>query len=223
MSAPAPAKAVGLSDYVSQFLERVDYRRADSAEERDAIYRLRYDAYLSKGVIQPNLNRRFIDAYDSLPNAWTFGVYVDGRLASSFRMHVSSKESPHLPALQVFSDLLAPELEAGKTLIDHTRFVTDPSGNQHPELPYATVRLGYMAAEYFSADIGRCRGSRRTSAFLQAGLRLSAADRSAVVSDADKADHPDGARLSRRARKNRTSLSLFPLDGIRTADAVRAG
>ncbi len=154
MSAPAPAKAVGLSDYVSQFLERVDYRRADSAEERDAIYRLRYDAYLSKGVIQPNLNRRFIDAYDSLPNAWTFGVYVDGRLASSFRMHVSSKESPHLPALQVFSDLLAPELEAGKTLIDHTRFVTDPSGNQHPELPYATVRLGYMAAEYFSADLG---------------------------------------------------------------------
>lgn len=154
MSSPAPAKAVGLSDWVMRFLERVDYRLADSAEERDVIYRLRYDAYLRKGAIHPNLNRRFIDAYDSLPNAWTFGVYVDSQLASSFRIHVSSKESPHLPALQVFSDLLAPELVAGKTLIDHTRFVTDPSGTLYPELPYATVRLGYMAAEYFSADMG---------------------------------------------------------------------
>ena len=154
MSAPAPAKAVGLSDWVTLFLERVDYRLANSAEDRDAIYRLRYDAYLRKGAIHPNLNRRFIDAYDSLPNAWTFGVYVDGLLASSFRMHVSSKELPHLPALQVFTDVLAPELVAGKTLIDHTRFVTNPSGSQYPELPYATVRLGYMAAEYFSADMG---------------------------------------------------------------------
>lgn len=154
MSVPALATAVGLSDRVVQFLERVDYRLADSAEERDAIYRLRYDAYLQKGAIQPNLNRRFIDAYDSLPNAWTFGVYVEGQLASSFRMHVSSKESPHLPALQVFSDLLEPELAAGKTLVDHTRFVTNPAGNQYPELPYATVRLGFMAAEYFSADMG---------------------------------------------------------------------
>ena len=154
MSMPAPAMAVGLSGWVTQFLERVDYRLAATAEERDAIYRLRYDAYLSKGAIQPNLNRRFIDAYDSLPNAWTFGVHVDGQLASSFRMHVSSKESPYLPALQAFSDMLAPELDAGKTLIDHTRFVANPSGTQYPELPYATVRLGYMAAEYFSADMG---------------------------------------------------------------------
>lgn len=154
MSAPARATAVGLSDWITQFLERVDYRLADSAEEREAIYRLRYDAYLRKEAIQPNLNRKVIDAYDSLPNAWTFGVYVDDKLASSFRLHVSSEEFPHLPALQVFSDLLAPELEAGKTIIDHTRFVTDPSGTQYPELPYATVRLGFMAAEYFSADMG---------------------------------------------------------------------
>jgi hypothetical protein len=154
MSVPALATNTALSDRVAQFLERVDYRLAASAEERDAIYRLRYESYLQKGAIQPNLNRRVIDAYDNLPNAWIFAVCVDDKLASSFRMHVSSEDYPQLPALQVFADLLQPELDAGKTLIDHTRFVTDPTGNQYPELPYATVRLGYMAAEYFTCDIG---------------------------------------------------------------------
>jgi hypothetical protein len=153
MSVPALAPTA-LSDRVAQFLERVDYALAESAEERDTIYRLRYESYLQKGAIQPNLNRRVIDAYDNLPNAWIFGVYVDGILEGSFRMHVSSKDYPQLPALQVFSDMLQPELDAGKVLIDHTRFVTNPVGKPYPELAYATVRLGYMAAEYFSCDIG---------------------------------------------------------------------
>ena len=153
MGVPAHATAVPFADRIAQFLERVDYRLAESAEDRDTIYRLRYEAYVREGTVQPNLNRRVIDAYDSLPNAWIFGVYVDGQLASSFRLHVSSKEYSQLPALQVFSDLLAPELEAGKTIIDPTRFVADPFGSPCPELPYATVRLGYLAAEYFSADI----------------------------------------------------------------------
>jgi hypothetical protein len=44
-----PAKS--LSDRVLALLERVNYRRADTAEEREAIFRLRYEAYLSEGAI----------------------------------------------------------------------------------------------------------------------------------------------------------------------------
>jgi hypothetical protein len=152
MSALALATAVPFAGRIAQFLERVDYRLAESAEDRDAIYRLRYEAYVREGTIQPNLNRRVIDAYDSLPNAWTFAVHVDGKLASSVRIHVSSPEYPDIPAAHVFPDILKPMIEAGKILIDPTRFVADPNAGQYLELPYATVRLAHMASEYFRSD-----------------------------------------------------------------------
>ena len=152
MSAPALLTAVPFADRIAQFLERVDYRLAESAEDRDTIYRLRYEAYVREGTIQPNLNRRVIDAYDSLPNAWTIGVHVDGKLASSVRIHVSSPEHPDIPAAHVFPEFLGPEIEAGKIIIDPTRFVADPGAGQYLELPYATLRLAHMASEYFRSD-----------------------------------------------------------------------
>jgi hypothetical protein len=135
-------------------LDRVDYRRIESVEDREAVYRLRYTAYLREGTIQPNFTKRLSDNYDEMENAWTFGLMIDDVLASSFRMHVSTPAHPDLPALHVFPDILEPEIEAGKTIIDPTRFVADPaSARRYPELPHVTVRLGYLAAEYFKADI----------------------------------------------------------------------
>jgi hypothetical protein len=138
---------------VVQLLERVDYRRIDGTDDREAIYRLRYDAYRREGAIEPNFTRRFSDEFDDMANAWLFGVYVEGELASSFRLHVSTPQSPDIPALHVFPEELKPLIDAGKIIVDPTRFVADAaSARQYPELPYATVRIGHMAGEYFNAD-----------------------------------------------------------------------
>jgi hypothetical protein len=52
----------------------------------------------------------------------------------------------------VFADVLEPELQAGRVLIDYTRFVTSKTLSQlNPALPYATLRLGWMAGEHFRA------------------------------------------------------------------------
>ena len=143
-----------LADRVLSLLERVDYRRAETAEEREAIFRLRYQAYLREGAIPPNPSERFADPLDEAANAWIFGVYVDGELASSIRLHVASRQSPDLPALNVFSDLLSPEIGAGKTVIDPTRFVTDRSASRrYPELCYVTTRLAWLASEYFQTHL----------------------------------------------------------------------
>ena len=99
-----------LGDRVLSLLERVDYRRAETAEEKEAIFRLRYQAYLREGAIAPSSSERFSDDLDETDNAWIFGVYVDGELASSLRLHVASRQSPDLPALNVFSDLLSSEI-----------------------------------------------------------------------------------------------------------------
>lgn len=136
-------------------LDAVDYRLAESEADRERIYRLRYIAYLREGAIAPNSDGRVTDEFDESPNSWIFGVYLDGELASSIRISVATPEYESSPSVNVFPDILKPELTAGKTIVDPTRFVADPSREKrYPELPYLTVRLGYVACAYFNADIG---------------------------------------------------------------------
>jgi hypothetical protein len=136
-------------------LEHVDYRLAETPEEKDKIYRLRYRAYLREGAILPSESERVSDRYDGLPNNFTFGVYVQGELYSSIRISVLTAEYRGSPSSEMFTDLLHPELDRGKVIIDPTRFVADPEkAKRFPELPYVTVRLGYVACGFFNADIG---------------------------------------------------------------------
>ena len=154
MAASAALSPLSLTDRVQLLLQRVEYRRADTDDDREATYRLRYDAYLREGAIQPNFGRRFSDSHDDDDNAWIVGTYMDGVLTSSFRLHVANRDYPDMPANQVFKDFLDPEIAAGKTIIDPTRFVVDPAmARVYPDLPYVTVRIGHMAAEHFDADI----------------------------------------------------------------------
>ena len=56
---------------------------------------------------------------------------------------------------ELFGDVLHPRLDTGEVFIDPARFVADPEKARHfPELPYLTVRLVFLACEYFNADTG---------------------------------------------------------------------
>lgn len=136
-------------------LEHVDYRLAETPEDKDRIYRLRYRAYLREGAILPSESERVTDRYDDLPNNYIFGVYVQGELCSSIRISVLTSGYRGSPSSEMFTELLHPELDRGKVIIDPTRFVADPEkAKTFPELPYVTVRLGYIACGHFNADIG---------------------------------------------------------------------
>jgi N-acyl-L-homoserine lactone synthetase len=136
-------------------LDLVDYRLAETDEEKDAIYRLRYRAYLNEGAIEPNREQRTTDRFDDMASSWIFGVYIEGALASSIRISLATPGHSTSPSVDVFPDILQPELARGKVIVDPTRFVADPDrAKRFPELPYVTVRLGYVACGYFNADIG---------------------------------------------------------------------
>jgi hypothetical protein len=66
------------SDQVARLLDRIEYRRADSAAQREAIFRLRYQAYMRDGTIAPSADRMFSDPYDDRGNVYLFGLYLDG-------------------------------------------------------------------------------------------------------------------------------------------------
>jgi len=143
-----------LNDRVGALLERVDYRFALTAEDRDAIFRLRYRAYLAEGAIAPNGDEVFTDSFDDGENAWVFGIHIDGELAASIRLHVATPTSWDLPALMVFPDILQPVIEAGKVVVDPTRFVADRAASRRfPALCYVTTRLAWLACEHFNANL----------------------------------------------------------------------
>jgi hypothetical protein len=139
----------------SALFDRIDYRIAETAEEKDRLYLMRYRAYLDNGLILPSESQRVSDQYDDAPNAWTFGIYVDGELCSSVRLHILTSEWRMSYATELFGDLLHPRLDQGEVFVDPARFVADPAKHQRfPELPYLTVRLAYLACEHFNADTG---------------------------------------------------------------------
>jgi hypothetical protein len=153
MSALAADQPTSLVDRVQELLQRVDYRRIETTEERLAIFRLRYQAYLREGAISANPSGQFSDPVDDRENCWIFGVYIDGKLASSIRLSVTIPGCIDIPALDVFSDVLLGDILAGQTFVDPTRFVADREMSRaFPELPYVTLRLPWLALEYFDAS-----------------------------------------------------------------------
>src|SRR5262249_15586147 len=131
---------------------KVDYKRVYSREQREAIYHLRYKAYLREGAISACVSEIFSDAYDETDNAYLFGLFIEGYLASSLRLHVASKEQPYIPSLEIFPEYLLSKLDAGQVLIATTAFVADEELSKlYRTLPYATLRLCILAPDNFSA------------------------------------------------------------------------
>jgi hypothetical protein len=162
----APAAAISFQDRIAYLMSRLDYRLAGTPDEYEAIYRLRYDAYLREEAIAPSRSQRLHDRFDEAPNSWTFGLYLDGRLCTSIRISHASGANFETPAVDAFSDLLLPEIEAGRTVVDPNRFVADYEASRlYPELPYITVRLGFVASEYFGSDLGTATVRREHQAF----------------------------------------------------------
>src|SRR5438876_1862058 len=148
----APSSTFGRG---SDLLEQVDYRLAETSEDQEEIYNLRYRAYLREGAIHESPLQRNTDQYDGLPNSWTFGVYFHDELYSSVRISVLTSAWRLSCSTEIFGEILHHRLDRGEIIIDPSRFVADPDkAKRFPELPYVTLRLAYMACEYFNADLG---------------------------------------------------------------------
>jgi N-acyl-L-homoserine lactone synthetase len=142
------------SGRIAPLLSRTECRLASSSESRQAIFHLRYQAYKRAGRIPADSLTTLADPFDVMGNVYLLGMYCDDKLASSIRLHVATEGRPISPSLEVFPDVLRPELDAGKTIIDCTRFVADENfARRYSGLPYATLRLCILAAEQFNADL----------------------------------------------------------------------
>ncbi len=142
------------SDRVLGLLERVEHRVAKTPADREAAFRLRFDAYQRIGFLQRSDGDRLYDPrYDDAPNAWISNTYLDGELAGTVRVNIGAGDTAILPGLQVFADVLAPRLAAGEVVAEFTRLAARLTlSSAHPELAYIIMRPAFMAAEHFDAD-----------------------------------------------------------------------
>jgi hypothetical protein len=135
---------------VLSVLEKVEYRFCDSGEDLEAIYRLRYESYLKAGMVKPEAARMVTDSYDDLPNSYRFGVFYDGHLVSTIRLHAVNAVNPLSPSAEVFGDVLVPRIASGESFVDPSRFASDFEWAASLKvLPYITLRLAVVACEHF--------------------------------------------------------------------------
>jgi hypothetical protein len=150
----------GFSDRLGELLTHVKYKLADTAEIKRDIYKMRHEAYLRSGSIEPRLSGLFTDPADEVSNAFLFAIYIDGELASSIRVHVASRPEHCLPAATSYPDIIEPMLRDGTCFIDATRQVSNIDFTQrYPHLPFITMRTVCVAEDYFGADymLAACR------------------------------------------------------------------
>ena len=149
----AYANELSYNDRMSALLDRVDYRLAVSKDDRDAIFRLRYEAYRRERSIAENDSKMFSDEYDEAGYTRLFGVYLDGQLISSMRLHIADRNIPICPSLSPFRDILQPEIDAGKTIVDSTRFVVDAAASrEHKGIMHLALRICWLGVEHYNAD-----------------------------------------------------------------------
>ena len=142
------------SDRVFRLLERIDYRIAKSSVEREAVFRLRYNAYRRNELLEPRADGQLYDQrYDNATNALITMTFLDGQLVGTTRVNLGAGENAVLPSLHVYRDVIEPRLRAGSVLIETTRLAAQlDTSSAHAELAYLIMRPGYIAAEHFDAD-----------------------------------------------------------------------
>ena len=134
-------------------LRHIQYRPIVTQEDREEIYRLRYEMYRADDLLAPNDSRMLHDPLDDAEGAMAFGTYIDGRLVSTIRLTRLCSEHRKGPSMVAYPEVVEPLLVAGKVLIDPARFAIDKTiAHRSPLLPHFTLRLAVMACLHFRAD-----------------------------------------------------------------------
>ncbi len=149
-----PVSQSSFNERAEQLLPRIEYRLLVSPTDRLQAFQMRYEAYLREGTVEANDSQSFSDADDDLGNSYIFGVFLDGTLASSIRVHVAVAPDDCLPSARVFPDVLLPPLRSGRRIQDPTRFVlSEAVAGKIPEMPLLTLRTVWLLGEHFEVDM----------------------------------------------------------------------
>lgn len=108
------ARELGASRGLGHFLAR-------TPSQREAIYRLRYEAYHDVGHVGESREASLSDEYDFEPGSCIYGVTMGGHLVSTIRLGVLSSDDKASITYEVFKDYLDPIIEGGERIAHGSR------------------------------------------------------------------------------------------------------
>ncbi|SEQ60618.1 Acetyltransferase (GNAT) domain-containing protein [Loktanella sp. DSM 29012] len=142
-----------MNERVLNALRQSRYRVMTDDRDLDDIYRLRYDCYRAEGSIAANAQGIMHDAYDDTANCLHIAVETNGKLLAAVRLHLMSELSAVSPTAEVFPEITS-GFGQGRTVLDPTRFVIDPSARkQRVSLHFLVLRIPFMAALFYDVDL----------------------------------------------------------------------
>jgi len=145
----------GILPYLNVFdlLDEIEYRAIENPDELAEVFRLRYRAYRSRNYMEYRDDQQCRDRLDEEPNNRIFGVYLNGELSASIRIHLLERPGQASASMTVYPDILEPRLAAGYRMIDSSRFVVDPDRERENHLlHYAAMRISVLACVHHRAD-----------------------------------------------------------------------
>lgn len=153
MSDPIAAGSLQVSRFAGgliDILDRVEYSRVRMDVTDNPVYRLRYEAYRREEFVPFNDSGTVVDDLDAAPNAYCYGIHIDGELVSSIRIHHVTPQHRKGPSMKSCPDVLDPLLDQGQSFADPSRFTADYDASlAYPGLPFLTLRIAVMATEHF--------------------------------------------------------------------------
>ena len=138
---------------VDELVKRVECRRAVTAEDKEAIYRMRYRGYMKEGFAPADTPEIFKDEYDDMSNSCSIGLHIGDELVASIRCHVGNSAYPGIPLMHGWEDVVQPFFDRGHVVIDFSRFVVESQFSKlYGKLPFVTLRLAALLSLHVSAD-----------------------------------------------------------------------
>jgi N-acyl-L-homoserine lactone synthetase len=99
----------------------LDHFLASTPSQRNAIFKLRYEAYLEEGHIEEMKEARLPDEFDCLPGTYLYGISLDEKLIGSIRLNLISAERKASIVYETFPDYLDPIIDHGEKIVGVSR------------------------------------------------------------------------------------------------------
>jgi hypothetical protein len=138
---------------VIEALRKSRYKVFREEQDLEDVFRLRYQCYRAEKTIARNERCVMSDAFDYSENCVHVGVEFEGRIEAAIRLHLVSQQCPTSPSLEVFPEVLQ-EVDQGKTVLDATRFVIDPSARkERVPLNFLVLCIPFLATIFYDIDV----------------------------------------------------------------------
>ena len=154
-------------------LKAIEYRRISTHREFEDVKKLRFDAYSRKNNVFSDQAYMRTDSFDEEPNTEIYGLYSEGKIISSLRLHRVSAETPATPSATYFPEFFMTRLAAGDQFLEPTRFVASQEGSVlFPNLHFLTMRVCFMATVHYQTRYILCSVRAKHGAYYRKFFKM---------------------------------------------------